>query len=497
MNFLNPARGQGFLFVCTEKCMDSLLPVPVNLLCACPSFLYNRESSVSTGSVHTYAIPGQLEEYMPEWFWMILIQIVLILLNAVFAGSEIAMLSVSELHLKRLEEKGNSKAGRLLKLLKDPARFLSAIQIAITLSGFLGSAFAADSFSGIAADWMVSLGIPLPYQTLDTIAVILITLILSYFTLVFGELVPKQIAMHKSEQMALGAAGLLNAIAVLFSPLVKVLTWSSNGVLRLLGIQPGQEEEAAGEEEILMMAQAGAKQGTIDAEEEEMIASVFAFDDLLVRDLLTHRTEMVFLDLEEDNPGLWRQTILDTSHTLIPVCQGSADTVLGILDTRKYFRSCAAGEKEKIEKAMLEPWFVWESMKADVLFKAMKQKKETMAIVLDEYGGVSGLITLTDLIESLVGSLQEENGIEPLCEGCWRVPGTLGVQELSRLLGIEIDPRHASLHGLVCDLLQGLPENASGKKVSFHDYQIELESVCRHRLVSAVIRRDAPALQTA
>lgn len=429
---------------------------------------------------------------MPAWIWMILLQIVLILLNAVFAGSEIAVLSVNELKLGKLARQGNTRARTLQKLTKDPSRFLSTIQIAITLSGFLGSAFAADNFSGALTDWILSLGVKMSYETLDTISVIVITIILSYFTLVFGELVPKQIAIHKSEQMALGVSRLIAAIATIFAPLVRILTWSANGVLRLFGIRPDQEPEEVSEEEIIMMVDAGAKSGQIEHEESELIANVFAFNDRDARDLLTHRTEMITLDLSK--PETWKQTIYQSPRSFLPVIDGSIDKVVGILNTKRWFRSNEQDPKERILSTMEEPYFVWESVKADDLFASMKRLHKNMAVVLDEYGGVSGLITLNDLIQELVGDLEEdEKEITRLDDGSYRILGKTNVQDITKALDLPIDPNLISLNGLICELLQAVPEPGNHEPIPCHGWEIIPENIASHRVKSAIVRKiDAP-----
>ena len=241
---------------------------------------------------------------MSEVIWMLLLQALLIGLNAVFASAEIAVLSVSETKLAKLSEQGNKKATRLMRLTRQPAKFLATIQVAITLSGFLGSAFAADNFSDGLVSWLLSLGVPVSEKTLDTIAVVLITLILSYFTLIFGELVPKRIAMRKSEKLALGISGLIGGISVIFSPIVWLLTASTNGVLRLIGIDPEAADEEISEEEIRMMVDAGSQSGAIDAAEQELIHNVFEFDDLTAGEIATHRTEVDTLWLK-DTPEQW------------------------------------------------------------------------------------------------------------------------------------------------------------------------------------------------
>ena len=222
--------------------------------------------------------------------WQIILQILLISLNAVFACTEIAVISMNDNKLEKMAAEGNRKAKRLFNLTSQPAKFLSTIQVAITLSGFLGSAFAADNFSEILTDLLIKIGTPIPASTLDAISVVVITLILSYFTLVFGELVPKRVAMKNPEKIALGISAFISAIAKLFAPVVWLLTVSTNGILRLLGIDPNAEDEEVTEEEIRMMVDAGSEKGTIDIEEKEIIQNVFEFDDLSVGEIATHRT---------------------------------------------------------------------------------------------------------------------------------------------------------------------------------------------------------------
>ena len=252
---------------------------------------------------------------MYDILWQLLLQVLLIGLNAVFACAEIAVLSVSETKLERMAADGNRKAARLRKLTVQPARFLATIQVAITLSGFLGSAFAADNFSELLVQWLVGLGVGIPAKTLDTISVILITIILSYFTLVFGELVPKRLAMKKSEQLALGMSGLISAISKFFAPLVWLLTVSVNGVLRLLHVDPEGDEEEVSEEEIRMMVDAGSERGAIDPEEQSFIQNVFEFDNLTAGEIATHRTEVDLLWLDE-TPEQWDETIRGSRHSM-------------------------------------------------------------------------------------------------------------------------------------------------------------------------------------
>lgn len=346
-------------------------------------------------------------------FILLVVQIILIILNAIFASAEIAVLSMNETKLERMAEQGNGRAKRLVRLTQEPARFLATIQVAITLSGFLGSAFAADNFSEPLVDWVIGMGVNIPRSTLDTIAVILITLILSYFTLVFGELVPKRIAMKKSEELAMGISGLVTGISILFKPIVSFLSLSTNIVLKICGIDPNEAEDQVGEEEIRMLVDSGSEKGTIDHQEKEFIQNVFEFNDIMAGTIATHRTDVTILWMSDDVKE-WDETIHDTRHTLYPVCGDSIDHVIGILNAKDYFRLKEKSKDMVIDSAISAPYFVMETTKADVLFKNMKQSKQSMAIVLDEYGGVVGIVTLFDLLEEIVGDL---NDIEPISSG--------------------------------------------------------------------------------
>ena len=336
--------------------------------------------------------------------WQIILQAALIALNAVFACAEIAVISAKDARIAALAQEGNRRAVRLARLTNQPARFLATIQVAITLSGFLGSAFAADNFSEPLVDWVVSLGLKASPAVLDTVAVVLITLILSYLTLIFGELVPKRLAMKNAESLALALSGLVSFISVAFKPIVSLLTVSTNGMLRLLRVDPDEDEDVYSEEEIRMMATAGSQKGTIGAEENEFIQNLFEFDDLRAEDFATHRTQMSVL-WAEGSTADWEREIFSSRHSLYPVCRDSTDKVVGILDIKDYFALPERGVEAALKSAVKEPYFVPDSIKADVLFRRMREEQLRLVVVLDEYGGVTGIVTLSDLLELLVGDL--------------------------------------------------------------------------------------------
>lgn len=398
---------------------------------------------------------------------LLLIQVLLIALNAVFASAEIAILSVNETKLAKLASEGNKRAKRLLKLTEQPARFLATIQVAITLAGFLGSAFAADHFSEPIVEWLVGLGVKIPEATLDTMAVIFITLVLSYFTLVFGELVPKRVAMKKAEKLALALSGLISFMSSLFKPVVWFLTISNNAVLRLMGIDPNEEDEQASEEEIILMVDASAESGTIDHEEKELIQNVFEFDDLTAGEIATHRTDVDLLWLEETMDE-WAETIHKSRHTLYPVCEDSADNIVGILNAKDYFRLDDKSREAVMEEAVRPAYFVPENIKADVLFRNMKKSANTLAVVLDEYGGMVGIVTTNDLVECIVGDLGEDEadttGDEPkmkkVGEDTWEITGNIELDEIEKEIGIELERgEFDTFTGLVFGTLGIIPDD--------------------------------------
>lgn len=430
---------------------------------------------------------------MNNILWQILLQVLLIGLNAIFACAEIAVLSVNETKLERMAADGNRKAARLRKLTVQPARFLATIQVAITLSGFLGSAFAAENFSDGLVSWLLSLGVPVPAATLDALAVVLITLVLSYFTLVFGELVPKRLAMRKAEPLALGMSALLCAIARAFAPIVWLLTASTNGVLRLLGVDPNADEETVSEEEIRMMVDAGSEKGVIDRTEKEFIQNVFEFDDRTAGEIATHRTEVQLLWLE-DGEEAWAHTVRTGRHSRYPVCEGSADNVVGVLDVRDYLCLEEKDRAAVMEKAVRPAYFVPECVRADVLFRNMKRTGEPMAVVLDEYGGFEGIVTMNDLLEQLVGELDGDSGeeaapVQEMSPGIWRVRGDAPLAEVAAALNVPLPcSEFDTFNGLVLSALGSIPPDGSAAEVNTAGLEIREAEFRAHQVKTALVR---------
>lgn len=426
--------------------------------------------------------------------FMLLLQAVLILLNAIFACAEIAVISMNDSKLAKLAEQGDKRAVRLAKLTSQPARFLSTIQVAITLSGFLGSAFAADNFSDGLVKWLMDIGVKINEKTLDTVAVILITLVLSYFTLVFGELVPKRIAMRKAESMALGMSALISGISKLFAPIVWFLTVSTNGVLRLFGIDPNADDDIVGEEEIRLMVDEGNKKGTIDQEEKEFIQNVFEFDDITAGEIATHRKEISLLWTDETIEQ-WEKTIHESRHTVYPICDETVDNVIGILNIKDYFRLKDKTQEIIMKEAVKPAYFIPESIKADDLFKQMKKSHNHFAVVMDEYGGMSGIVTMNDLLEQLVGELEdefiEENkepDIEQIDSKTWKICGNISLDEVSERLNVTLPiEEYDTFGGFVFGSYGSIPDDGSEFEIDILSLHIKVIEIKEHRLEKAIV----------
>ena len=435
--------------------------------------------------------------------FLLLIQVILIGLNAIFASAEIAILSINEAKLAKMASQGNKKAKRLSRLTSRPAKFLATIQVAITLSGFLGSAFAAENFSDSLVSWLIGLGVPIPASTLNTMAVVLITLILSYFTLIFGELVPKRIAMKKSEELALALSGLISFISTLFAPIVWFLSFSTNTVLRLIGIDPNEADDQVSEEEIRLMVDAGSENGAIDLEEKEFIQNVFEFDDLTAGEIGPLRTDVLFLWME-DSMDEWDATIHSSRHTLYPVCEGSADHIIGVFNAKDYFRLKNKSRDNVLAHAIQPAYFVPDTLKADVLFRNMRESRNSMAIVLDEYGGIAGIVTLHDLVEELVGNLmssgetvpETEPYMEDLGDGSFAVHGNITLRDFEDVTGLSLDDVDCdTFTGLAFNLLGTVPDDGPQDILLEHPKMtIHIRLIEDHQIEEAIVKlKPAPA----
>ena len=428
---------------------------------------------------------------------LLLLQLVFIALNAIFACAEIAVISINDVKLAKLAASGDKRAIRIARLTSQPARFLATIQISITLAGFLGSAFAADNFAGKLVELLLKTGTTIPAHTLNAISVVLITLILSYFTLVFGELVPKRLAMKKAERIAFALSGIISAISTVFKPLVWLLTASTNGILRLLGINPNQEDSSDTEAEIRMMIAAGSEKGAIEADEKELLQNVFEFNDVSAADMLTHRTMVDMLWLEEGDEA-WAKLVSSTNHSYYPICADTADDVVGILRARDYLRLSERTRDNVMANAVSEPLFVPESVKADDLFREMRRSRDHFAVVLDEYGGMSGIVTMNDIVEQLVGDIDgqhdDEEAIVPIDGGRYSVGGCAPLEDIAEKLGLDLPTdEFDTIGGLIFSACDTIPPDGSRFSVKVCGISADVDRIMDHRIVHAVISKAGEA----
>lgn len=437
---------------------------------------------------------------MENYIVPILLQVVLIALNALFASAEAAFLSINSARIEKIVEEGDKKtrkkARKLQKLTRDSSKFLSTIQVAITLAGFLGSAFAADAFAGDLTVWFNSLGFMTKngFDIPEAVFVIIITLILSFFSIVFGELVPKRIAIKNAEKLSLSLAGFISFVSVIFAPLVFILTGTTNTVLRMFGVNPDEEEEAASEEEIRIMLDTSSEAGAIDSLENEMIQNIFEFDDISISEVCTHRRDvkMVYRD---DSFDEWKKTLSQSRHGYYPICGESADDIIGVLNIKKFFRSECKSVAEAMKIACEKPYFVPENMKADVLFSNMKETRNYFAIVVDEYGGTNGVITIHDLLELLVGDMDEKDEIvveEMVCLNEeareWRILGSTSLEELSEKFDISFDAEDCdTFGGYIFGQLGEIPDDGTQVDLETEDFIIKVESIVDHRIESTFV----------
>ena len=429
----------------------------------------------------------------------LLLQVILILINAFFAMTEIAVISLNAGKLRMMAEEGDRSAPKLLKLVEEPSGFLSTIQIAITLSGFLGAAFAGDAFAEVLTDWLLGLGVGLPASVLNTVSLVAVTIILSYFTLVFGELVPKRIAMQKPMQVAKISCGVVRGIAAILRPAVWLLSVSTNGLLRLMRLSTKAEEETVTEEEIRMMVDLGEARGTIEREEGEWIDNVFDFGESMARDLMTHAGDVTAFPADAEDQEIL-QAIRKTGLSRYPVYDGDLNHVLGILNARVFLLDRAGDHPRPLRELLQTAYFVPDTLNAATLLRDMQSKKVHIAVVIDEYGDTAGIITMEDLLEEIVGSIYDEFDpaepaeIEAVSPGVWKVSGGADIEEVAEALDVKLpeDREFDTLGGLVFSQLHTIPRNGPVPDVEACGLHVHVDQVDGFRIVSATVRRCDP-----
>lgn len=409
----------------------------------------------------------------------LLLQVFLIILNAFFAATEIAVISLNEKKVKSLAESGDKKAKKMLKMIDNPTKFLSTIQIGITLAGFLGSAFAADNFADRLTGLVVnSFNISSQFVgIINTVSVIVITLILSYFTLVFGEIVPKRIAMKHKEILASKVAGFITVLTIILKPIVWFLTVSTNGILRLFKIDPNQKGDAVSEDDIVLMLDAGADEGTLDDGNVKYIKNVFRLDRLSAVDVMTPRLSLVAMPVTASNEQI-TETIKNDGYSRIPLYSNTVDQIVGILHSRDFLLK--RDDKDfSIEQAMLSPTFVPETILLDVLIKKMQAEHVHMVIVIDEYGITTGIVTMEDILEELVGEIWDEqddevNSIVAIDDTTFDVQASIPVEKFFDFFKLETDKdiESTTLNGWLNELSNTIP--TLNFEIEYNDLKMQI-----------------------
>lgn len=387
----------------------------------------------------------------------------LTLVNAFFAGAEMAVVSVNKNRIKVLADEGSKRAALLQTLFEDSTKFLSTIQVAITLAGFFSSASAATGISQVLGGWIAQFGIP--YS--NTIAVVVVTIILSYFTLVFGELVPKRIALQKAEAFSLFVVQPIYIISKILSPFIKLLSLSTNGFLHLIGMKTENLEEAVSEEEIKKMLETGSENSVFNEIEKEMINSIFSFDDKTAKDVMVPRREVFAIDIEEPLEKILDE-ILETRHSRIPVYEEQIDNIIGILQVKDVMIEARKKSFEEVDiRALLkEAFFVPDGKSTDELFREMQKTKNRMAVLIDEYGGVSGILTVEDLVEEVMGEITDEHEeevveLQKIGEKEYLLDGSILIEELNEKLNLKLETEnYDTLSGYLIEELGYIPKDS-------------------------------------
>ena len=422
----------------------------------------------------------------------LLLQVVLILLNAFFASAEIAIISLNKTKLEKLSEDGDKSAKHLLKLTDAPANFLSTIQIGITLAGFLGSAFAADNFASLLANWVYNdlKWQAISYSVINTFSVILITIILSYFTLVFGELVPKRIAMQKPYKVAKFASKVISAISIIMKPVIWFLSFSTNLILKIFRYKTEAEEEKVTEDEIKMMVDLGEKKGTVEENEKKWIENVFEFNDTIVREIMTPSRDVKYVLLDNSRKEI-EEMIRETGFSRYPVCKTNLNDVVGVLNIKDYFLN----QDKKIKDLVRPAYFVPETTLCDDLFHNLQKTKNGIAIIVDEYGTTTGIITTEDLLEEIVGNIydeydEEEVEFKKISENEYQVAGDLLVSDLSEYLNMDVEESDAydTVGGLIFSCLDSVPKDNSKITIEKDGLSFTVMKIQNRRIKEVIVK---------
>lgn len=416
---------------------------------------------------------------------------ILIFFNAYFAATEIAYISLNDAKIEKMARGGDKKAIKIEKMLRNPSKFLATIQIGITLAGFLSSAFASDAFAIIIAKALNSVFPNINVETFKAISIILVTIILSYFTLVLGELVPKRIAMKYYEKIAFLTIDIIQIISIVTAPFVKLLTFSTNGISKLFGIS-GTDEDIVTEEEIRMLVDEGEEKGSIKHEEKEMINNIFEFNDITAAEVMTHRKDVYAVDINSKIENILKE-IDSYKYSRIPVYDETIDEVRGILFVKDLLKSMVNKKSLKIKNIMRKAYFVSETKPINELFKDMQKNKIQMAIVIDEYGGTAGLVTMEDLLEEIVGNIFDEyddieNEFEKIDEHTFIVNGNITINDFKKISNVKIqEGDYDTLSGYLLELLGRVPNDNEHPVIENKNIIYKIEKVEDRRIVKVKV----------
>lgn len=420
-------------------------------------------------------------------FLQILIIIILTAINAFFASAEMAMVSVDQNKLKKEVEDGDRKAKRILEVLSNQSNFLSTIQVVITLSGFFNAALAAIGISKRLEGFFLEKSIP--YSA--SLSIILITFLLSYITIVFGELVPKRVALVKSEEFARSSVGIVSAAAFIFKPFVKLLSATTNLVLNIIGISTDDVEGRVTLNDIKSLVQLGQTQGVIDDVEGEMIKSVIGFDETCAEEIMTARPEVFMIDINEPFEEFLDE-MLSLKYSRIPVYEDEVDNIIGVLYLKDYLLESYKKGFENVDiRSILKPgYFVPERKNVNELFSELQTNNRHMALLIDEYGGFSGIVTMEDLIEEIVGDIDDEYDhdepeIQQITDNIWIVKGSISIKELNFRLSTKLDEEtedYDTLGGLLIYLLGHIPEDGEQMSLTYQNLTFDILEIKDKRI---------------
>ena len=426
----------------------------------------------------------------------IFILVILIGLNAFFAASEIAFISLNDKKIEMQARDGNKKAQQIEKMLETPSKFLATIQIGITLAGFLSSAFASDAFANELAPKLNEL-IPIGIRIWQNISIIIITIILSFFTLIFGELVPKRFAMKNYEKISFATIGIIRAIYIITSPFVKLLTITTNSISKLFGVEEN-DEEIVTEEEIKMMVDQGNENGTIDEDEKEYINNVFEFNDITASEVMTHRTDIFAVDIHMSSEELLEKIITkdDCKHSRIPVYDETIDDIKGMLYIKDVLKNINK-KTFKIKNLMKEAYFISENKLINELFKEFQKNKKQIAIIVDEYGGTTGLITMEDILEEIVGDIYDEyddieEEYEKIDEHTYILSGSMPIYDVNKLLKTHIpEGDYDTLSGYIQEKLGRIPTDEELPIIETKELILKIEEYEDKRILKVKVYKNA------